>query len=230
MAFLTMVHTASSIDPALRVERRGRVRGLYVIVDPQNTLEREPLDIVRGALEGGASVIQLRDKRDKGYILPLAREIAALCQAHRALFIVNDHVDIAILAQADGVHLGQHDLPLAEARRLLPAETIVGVSTALLEEALEAQRAGADYIAIGAIYPTNSKEQTRPAGLETLRQVRAHISDRPLVAIGGINETNATAVRAAGAGAVAVISAVAGARDVRLAAQRLVSLLAQGPS
>jgi len=158
--------------PALRAQRRAQVRGLYVIVDPEQTNGHDPIDIARWALEGGARVIQLRDKRDKGYVLPLARAMAALCREHGALFIVNDHVDVAILAEADGVHLGQHDLPPAEARRLLPAEAIIGVSTALLEEALAARDEGADYIAVGAMFATNSKQRTRPAGLETLRRVR----------------------------------------------------------
>ncbi len=220
-----MTSLARRAEPTVRLERRARVRGLYVIVDPEQTKGRDPFDIARWALEGGARVIQLRDKRDKGYVLPLAREMAALCRDHRALFIVNDHVDVAILAEADGVHLGQHDLPPAEARRLLPAEAIVGVSTALLEEALAAGEAGADYIAVGAMFATNSKERTRPAGLETLRRVRAAMSDRPLVAIGGISESNAASVRVAGADAIAVISAVAGAADVREAARRLAALL-----
>ena len=207
--------------PALRAQRRAQVRGLYVIVDPEQTNGHDPIDIARWALEGGARVIQLRDKRDKGYVLPLARAMAALCREHGALFIVNDHVDVAILAEADGVHLGQHDLPPAEARRLLPAEAIIGVSTALLEEALTAREKGADYIAVGAMFATNSKERTRPAGLETLRRVRAAVSDRPLVAIGGINESNAASVRTAGADAIAVISAVTGAADVQEAARRL---------
>jgi thiamine-phosphate diphosphorylase len=220
----------------MRLERRARVRGLYVIVEPaidatagaEGNAERHPVEVARWALEGGARLIQLRDKRDKGFILPLARQIAALCQEYDALFIVNDHVDIAILADADGVHLGQHDLPIAEARRVLPDEMIVGVSTALLEEALAAREAGADYIAVGAMYPTGSKENTRPAGVETLRRVRERISDRPLVAIGGIDETNVTDVCVVGADAVAVIRAVSRAADVRVAAQRLVALMASG--
>ena len=216
-----MASLVSQTPPALRAQRRAQVRGLYVIVDPEQTNGHDPIDIARWALEGGARVIQLRDKRDKGYVLPLAREMAELCRERGALFIVNDHVDVAILAEADGVHLGQHDLPPAEARRLLPAEAIIGVSTALLEEALAARDEGADYIAVGAMFATNSKQRTRPAGLETLRRVRAAVSDRPLVAIGGINESNAASVRTAGADAIAVISAVTGAADVQEAARRL---------
>jgi thiamine-phosphate diphosphorylase len=142
------------------------------------------------------------------------------------LFIVNDHVDIAVLAEADGVHLGQHDLPITEARRLLPAQMIVGVSNALLAEALAAREAGADYIAVGAMYNSTSKQNTRPAGLDTLRQVRARISDRPIVAIGGINEANIAPVVDAGADAVAVISAVSSAADPAAAARDLVARIA----
>jgi thiamine-phosphate pyrophosphorylase len=172
-------------------------------------------------------MIQLRDKRDKGYILPLARALKALCDEYAALFIVNDHVDIAALTEADGVHLGQHDLPMAEARRLLPPEAIIGVSTALLEEAIAARASGADYIAVGAMYATDSKANTRPTGVGTLQEVRIRIPDRPLVAIGGITDSTAPAVRAAGADAIAVIGAVAGADDVEAATRRLVTLVAR---
>src|SRR3990172_268366 len=220
-----MASLVSMTPPALRAQRRAQVRGLYVIVDPEQTNGHEPIDISRWALEGGARVIQLRDKRDKGYVLPLARAMAELCRERGALFIVNDHVDVAILAGADGVHLGQHDLPPAEARRLLPGGAIIGGSPALVGGALTARDEGADYIAVGAMFATNSKQRTRPAGLETLRRVRAAVSDRPLVAIGGINESNAASVRAAGADAIAGITAVTGAADVQEVARRLAALM-----
>jgi thiamine-phosphate pyrophosphorylase len=130
------------------------------------------------------------------------------------------------LTYADGVHLGQQDLPIAEARRLLSDDMIIGISTANPKEARDAQAADADYVAVGAIYPSTSKGNTRHAGLATLRQVHQLVDTIPVVAIGGINESNVAEVRSAGADAVAVISAVAGAADVRSAANRLAAAFA----
>lgn len=200
---------------------RASVRGLYVIIDPQATQGRSAVEVARLALEGGASVLQWRDKlRDKGEQLSEARAIAGLCSQHGALFIVNDHADLAIACAANGVHLGQKDLPPQTVRSFMPAGFIIGASTNNVEEALRAQEAGADYVAIGSIFPTGSKESTRPASPERLRQVKEAVRV-PVVAIGGITEDNISEVLAAGADAVAVISAVCAADDVRAAARRL---------
>ncbi|MCH7718776.1 MAG: thiamine phosphate synthase [Chloroflexi bacterium] len=199
----------------------SRIHGLYVIIDPDACAGRDPVDVARLALEGGASMVQWRDKRrDKGEQLPQAQAIRELCAQHGALFIVNDHVDLALVVNAGGVHLGQRDLPLAAARSLVPAEFIVGVSTNNAEEARRAQAGGASYVAVGSIFATGSKEVTRQADPERLREVKAAI-DRPVVAIGGIDASNVDLVLAAGADAVAVISAVCAANDVRAAAREL---------
>lgn len=204
-----------------RQDRAGRIRGLYLIVDSEWTRGRSEIEVARSALEGGASVVQLRDKkRDKRDMLMIARQVRELSSEFGVLFIMNDQLDIALASDADGLHLGQRDLPLDVARRLLPGDRLLGCSTATVNEALEAQAQGADYIAVGSIYSSPSKEDTRPAGLETLRQVKAQVS-LPIVAIGGINEHNVADVIAAGADAVAVIGAVAGADDVRDAARRI---------
>ena len=209
------------VSRLLRRERREKVRGLYVIVDPELARGRGGVEVAQAAIRGGARVIQLRDKKhDKGDILPVARRLKEVCAQAGALFIMNDHPDLALAADADGVHLGQHDLPTLEARRILPPDRIVGCSTALVEEALQAEREGADYIAVGTIFPTATKAVTRPAGLETLRRVKAAVSV-PVVAIGGINESNAAEVARAGADAIAVISAVVSADHVEEAARRL---------
>lgn len=209
----------------LRQERVARLRGLYVIADPQVAGGQDLSPIVRAALEGGARAIQLRDKaRDKGDQLPLARHLAILCHEHGALFIVNDHADLARACGADGVHVGQHDLPVPEARRALVPHQLVGRSNATLEEALESESQGADYIAVGAMFPSASKENIRPAGLETLRRVR-RATDAPLVAIGGITEANVAEVVRAGADAVCVSAAVVAAEDAFAAARRLVTLV-----
>ena len=198
-----------------------RVKGLYVVLDPTATKGRGELEVAEEALRGGASVIQFRDKvREKGLQLQVLTALRDLCHGFGALLIVNDYPELAIACGADGVHLGQKDLPLPVARSLLPAEQIVGVSCATVEEAVDADATGADYIAVGAMFPTVSKLGTRPAGLLTLRKVR-EVTTRPLVAIGGIDADNVAQVVAAGADAVAVISAVVGASDPAAAARTL---------
>ncbi len=197
------------------------IRGLYVIIDPVACAGRDATAIARLTLEGGATVIQWRDKlRDKGDQLSDARAIRELCAKHNATFIVNDHVDLALALEADGVHLGQHDLPIESVRPFVPADFVIGVSTNNVEEAQRAEAAGAGYIAVGSIYPTSSKETTRPASPERLRQVKATVSV-PVVAIGGISALNIDQVLAAGAEAVAVISAVCSASDPTAAAREL---------
>jgi thiamine-phosphate diphosphorylase len=197
------------------------IAGLYVIIDPAACVGRSAVDVARLALEGGASLLQWRDKlRDKGDQLADARAIAALCRRHGALFIANDHADLAIAAGAHGVHLGQHDLPIETVRPIVGPGMIIGVSTNNAAEARAAEAAGADYIAVGAIFATSSKDVTRPASIERLRQVKAAVRV-PVIAIGGISAENIRAVVDAGADGAAVISAVCGAADPRAAAAAL---------
>ncbi|MDO8688466.1 MAG: thiamine phosphate synthase [Dehalococcoidia bacterium] len=209
----------------LRRVRASGVRGLYVIVDGQPDGDRSGVSIVRAALAGGARIVQLRDKvREKGLLLPVALALRDLCRSAGALFIVNDHVDLAIAAQADGVHVGQKDLPVSLARRLLPIDMLVGCSTNNVDEARKAVEDGADYVAVGALFPTSSKVDIRPATLDVLASVRGAVS-LPVVAIGGINHQNAPLTVARGADAVAVISAVSSALDPEAAARTLVAVI-----
>lgn len=197
------------------------VRGLYVIIDPDACAGRDPVEVARLALEGGASIVQWRDKRrGKGEQLADARAVRELCASGGALFIANDHVDLALALEADGVHLGQKDLPVEAVRPFVPPDFVVGVSTNNAEEARRAKSAGASYVAVGSIFPTDTKGDTRPASPERLREVKSAI-DLPSVAIGGITAENIDQVLAAGADAVAVISAVCSAADVAAAAREL---------
>jgi thiamine-phosphate pyrophosphorylase len=199
------------------------VHGLYVIIDPRQTRGRDPVEIARLALAGGAQVIQWRDKlRDKGEQMAQAQAVRELCCVCHALFLVNDHVDLALALSADGAHLGQKDLPALLVRPWVPDGFLLGVSSNTVEEARQAERSGADYVAVGAIFPTNTKDVTRPASLERLREVKTAMN-APVVAIGGINEGNVREVIAAGADAVAVISVVCLADDVEAASRRLAS-------
>ncbi len=200
---------------------RMRLRGLYVIIDPSLAEGREEVEIGRKALAGGARLLQLRDKtREKGLQLPIARALRAMCRERGAPFIVNDHVDLALAVDADGVHVGQKDLPVSAVRRLVPRKMIVGCSTNNPEEARRAEADGADYVSVGRLFATGSKQDTRPATTEALRAVKAAVSV-PVCAIGGITEANIDEALAAGADMAAVIAAVIAAPDVTAAARRL---------
>jgi thiamine-phosphate diphosphorylase len=198
------------------------ISGLYVIVDPDACRGRGPVEVARLALEGGASMIQWRDKR-REYAAHIsdARAILELCRDHGALFIVNDYVEMALELEADGVHVGQDDAPVDEMRRTAPA-LIIGASTNTVEEARRAEASGAAYVAVGSIFPTSSKDVIRPASLGGLREVKAAVRV-PVVAIGGIDASNIDTVIEAGADAVAVISAVCTAEDPRAGARLLAS-------
>ena len=202
--------------------------GLYVIVDPEHTKGRPVADVSRAAGAGGAAAIQLRDKvSGKAAVLMSARELAQICAEGNALFFANDDADIARLAGADGLHVGQSDMAIGDARQILSSDQLVGQSNANFDEAIASESDSADYVAVGAIYESPTKSNTRPAGLEVLKRV-AEVVAVPVVAIGGINESNVGPVLEAGADSVCVISAVAGADDMEAAAKRLADLVDEG--
>jgi len=209
----------------LRRDKIKRLTGLYVIIDTQALKGRSPVEAASQAIRGGARTIQLRDKLgNKKELLPVAQQLRNLCAEHNVLFIVNDYLDLALATDADGLHLGQDDLPIPVARKLLPIDKIVGCSTSSVEQAIAAESDSADYVAVSAIYPTPSKEMEKVVGLERLRQIRQVVS-LPVVAIGGITRDNAAEVMAAGADSVAVISAVLQAEDIEKAARELAETL-----
>jgi thiamine-phosphate pyrophosphorylase len=209
----------------LRRDKIKRLTGLYVIIDTQVLKERGHVEAAAQAIHGGANVIQLRDKlTSKRELLPVARQLKDLCAEHNVLFIINDHLDVALATNADGLHLGQDDLPATAARKLLALDKILGISARDVADAKSAESDGADYIAVGSIYPTASKEEAIVVGLERLRQVKQAVS-LPVVAIGGINQDNAADVMAAGANAVAVISAALKAEDMARAARQLTNAI-----
>lgn len=217
---------AGELWATLRRQQANRIRGLYVIVDPEVTGGRDPLDIGKAAVAGGAKMLQLRDKlRDKGEILPLARALQELCQANDVLLIINDHVDLAAAVGSGGVHVGQTDLPVAQARQVLAPHQVLGRSNRELDLLVESQQMGADHVAFGAIYPTTTKGGGRgPQGPARLREAR-EVTKVPLVAIGGINAENVAPVVEAGADAICVTAAVGSAPDPEAAANRLVEAI-----
>jgi len=213
-------------DLISRISRRDkteRLSGLYVILDRQFLAGRDELDIAVQTIEGGARVIQLRDKQsNKGELLLVAQRLKELCSQAGVLFIINDCLDLAMAVDADGLHIGQEDLPLPIVRRELPIDKIVGCSVTTVVQATKAHNEGADYIAVGSIFPTTTKKKATVVGVDMLKELKQTVS-LPLVAIGGINQNNVGKVIAAGADAVAVISAVLGEKDVRGVVQKLVA-------
>jgi thiamine-phosphate pyrophosphorylase len=196
--------------------RFGNVR-LYVLLTA-SLCRGNPLEVARAAIAGGADCIQVREKEmpDRA-LVELARRARELTLATGALLMVNDRPDVAAAVGADGVHLGQHDLPVADARRVLPAGAIVGKSTHSLDQARAAVGEGADYISLGPIFPSTTKDAGPPLGLEWFRQAAAEIS-LPHLAVGGITLQNVGALVAAGCRRVAVCSAVIAAADPAAAA------------
>ncbi len=213
------------LSRVLRQEKIKRLSGLYVIVDTQALRGRSCLEVARLAIRGGAKVIQLRDKmHGKRELLTIAQELRELCAEQDILFIMNDYLDLALAVGADGLHVGQDDLPVKIARRLLPPDKILGCSVRTEDKATVAQADGADYIAVGAMYPTPSKEAAEVVGPGRIEQIRQAVN-LPITAIGGINKDNLSAVLAAGADALAVISAVLGDEDVEGATRRMVNII-----
>lgn len=184
----------------------GRKR-LYLITD--RAISGLTLgEIVRQALSAGVRTIQIREKNlSKKEALEEILSLKQIFLKHDALFIVNDYVDIALAVNADGVHLGQKDVPIKEAREILGENKIIGVSTHTLKQALEAEGAGADYIGFGPIFPTTTKDAGKPRGVNALIEIKNHIKI-PVVAIGGITVENASQVLMAGADAIAVVSGI----------------------
>ncbi len=195
---------------------------VYVITDAGQHPGRGHLDIARAAIAGGATAVQLRDKQaSAGDLYRDALAMAELCRAAGVLFIVNDRVDVALAAGADGVHLGTDDLPVAEARRLMGPGRIIGFSAATPEEARQARADGADYLGAGPVFVTGTKADAGvPIGPSGLAAVCA-ATDLPVVGIGGVTSASAPAAIAAGAAGVAVVSAVAAASDMAAATRAL---------
>jgi len=201
----------------ISISAKGLPAGLYLIADRQACGGRPLPDIVRAALAAGVRWVQYREK----LLTRRARYEEALrlrlwTREAGAALIINDELDLAVAVEADGLHLGQEDLPLPIARRWLGVGRLIGVSTHTTEEARRAIEEGADYIAVGPIFATATKSTRPPVGPEAIRRVRA-MTKIPLVAIGGITPDNIGQVLRAGAAGAAVISALCGAADVRAA-------------
>jgi thiamine-phosphate pyrophosphorylase len=202
-----------------------RINGIYVITD--GNAAHSHVEIAAAAIAGGASVIQLREKEiPDRKLLEIAKIIRKLTLDSGTLFVINNRVDIAIACGADGVHVGQDDMPASDIRKLIGSEAILGVSTTNVDEAIKAEADGADYIGVGPIFPTMTKTDAGEAlGLTTIPTSKQVIRI-PLVAIGGISLENVASIASAGANSAAVISAVTGALDMTEAVKALAATFA----
>lgn len=180
------------------------------------------------AIDGGCTVIQLREKQCSSRdFYELALRVKGITAPRGVPLIINDRVDICLAAGADGVHVGQSDLPAGQVRRLLGPDRILGVSARTLEEALEAQESGADYLGVGAMYATSTKTDAQVVSMETLRAIRQAV-EIPIVVIGGINRDTMEAFRGMGIDGLAVVSAVVAQKDIRAAVRELVDRFREG--
>ena len=197
----------------LRQDKKKFIHGIYVVLDTIIFDSKGILSIVPKVIKGGAKIIQLRDnKLPTTALIKLSVKIKTICKDSGVLFIVNNYPEVAFASDADGLHLGQGDIPAEVAHRLLPLNKILGVSVTNAEEAQAAERGGADYVAASAIFPTPTKEEATSIGLEGLRIIKNAVKI-PVVAIGGVNISNVDDVIAAGADSVAVVSAVLSSDD-----------------
>lgn len=198
---------------------------LYVVLDRAAARGRSLDDLLAAVIDGGCRMVQLRDKdTPSGGVLPLAERLLARARHAGVTFIVNDRVDLAVALGADGVHLGQDDLPARLARPLLRPGMLLGISTHDVTQAHAARDAGADYIAVGSMFATTTKPDFQLVGPGLVRKLRGDIRV-PLVGIGGITHDNVADVIRAGADGVAVISAVCGAPDPSVATRRFLDII-----
>ena len=194
---------------------------LTLVLSRREAAPRTVMELAEAALDGGVTALQLREKEGLSdrEIFTEALELKALCRARGRLFLLNDRLDLALAAGADGVHLGQQDLPAAAAAKIIPRGFILGLSVRTMAEARAAQAAGAAYLGVGAVFPTGSKADADLVAAETVREIAA--LDLPTVAIGGLTLANAPEAWALGVSGLAVISALTRAADPRSAAAGL---------
>jgi thiamine-phosphate pyrophosphorylase len=194
---------------------------LYAVTD-RHWLKDETLENqVEKALQGGATFLQLREKSlDDDIFLAEAKEIQKLCKKYQVPFVINDNVDIALAIDADGVHVGQSDMEALDVRKRLGPDKIIGVSAQNVQQALLAQKHGADYLGVGAVFPTGSKDDAEDVSFETLKAICQAV-DIPVIAIGGITKENVSELKGSGICGVAVISAIFAQKDIKAATKEL---------
>ena len=202
------------------------MRGVYLVTDRSLCRNRPLEDIVLQSVQGGVSYVQLREKDiTTRFFVEEARAIKKILEPYQVPLIINDRIDVALACSAAGVHLGQGDLPYAIARKLMGPKAIIGLSVEDWKDVEESQKLDVDYIGVSPVFPTPTKTDTKGAwGLEGLAKIKA-FSRHPLVAIGGINESNLREVIAAGADCIAVVSAICAAADPAAATSKLYNII-----
>ncbi len=204
------------------------MKGIYLVTDQRACMEKSIESVVLEAIEAGVSCVQLREKDASSRLFfERAMVLKSILKSKRIPLIINDRVDIAMAVNADGVHLGQSDIPYEQARRLMGPDAIIGLSVETWEDVKEAENLGVNYLGVSPVFATPTKTDTKdPWGLEGLGKINNY-SRHPLVAIGGLSELNAQKVIRAGADAIAVVSAICSAKDTFLATNELVKLYEQ---
>lgn len=203
----------------MKVDRRSML--LYAVTDRAWLRGRALPALVEDAVRGGATFVQLREKEmEFAAFLDEARRVKAVTDRYHVPFVINDDIEVARACNADGVHVGQNDAAVSEARRILGPDKIIGVSAHTVDEARAAEQAGADYLGVGAVFSTSTKLDADIVTLQTLRGIRAAVSI-PIVAIGGINAENMLQLKGSGIDGAAVVSALFAQQDVYAAAKRL---------
>jgi thiamine-phosphate pyrophosphorylase len=187
---------------------------LYLVTDHKILKKRNFYECIEAALKGGVTTVQLREKEASGKeFLEKAYKLRALTREYKALFIINDRVDIALLVDADGVHVGQSDIPVTEVRRLIGNDKILGVSARTLEEALEGKQSGADYLGVGAMFATSTKSDAKYVTLKTLQTIKQEV-DLPIVVIGGLTLDHIKDLESYNIDGYAVVSAILSSEDI----------------
>ena len=194
---------------------------LYLVTDRTNKTDKEFLNIIEEAIKGGVTVVQIREKdADTLEFYNISNKVKEICSKYNVPLIINDRIDIALAIDADGVHIGQSDMPIKIARKLIGNDKILGISAHNLEEATDAEENGADYLGVGAIFSTSTKKDANDVSIDTLKEISSNV-DIPTVAIGGINLDNVEKLKDTNISGISVVSAIMNAENPKIASENL---------
>lgn len=194
---------------------------LYLVTDRTNKTDEEFLNIIEEAIKGGVTVVQIREKdADTLEFYNISNKVKEICSKYNVPLIINDRIDIALAIDADGVHIGQSDMPIKIARKLIGNDKILGISAHNIQEAKEAEENGADYLGVGAIFSTSTKKDANDVSIDTLKEISSNV-DIPTVAIGGINLDNVEKLKDTNISGISVVSAIMNAENPKIASEKL---------
>ncbi|MCQ2737351.1 MAG: thiamine phosphate synthase [archaeon] len=194
---------------------------LYLVTDRTNKTDEEFLNIIEEAIKGGVTVVQIREKdADTLEFYNISNKVKEICSKYNVPLIINDRIDIALAIDANGVHIGQSDMPIKIARKLIGNDKILGISAHNLEEATDAEENGADYLGVGAIFSTSTKKDANDVSIDTLKEITSNV-DIPTVAIGGINLDNVEKLKDTNISGISVVSAIMNAENPKIASENL---------